>query len=115
MNRNPTLDEQDDVVLYTHPDGSRHLFRDGRSDGLLLTPDGGSWAATRETYTPKGEGDGEQWALIPDVAPVCTGGYDRQRRGYVARHTETGRVIATHDTRWGLLAKVARFYLRAGR
>ena len=113
--RNSVLDEVGDVVLYLACDGSQHLFRDGNANGLLVHWAGnGHWTLTRETHTSTGEGDGEVWSLVPDAEPVCAGGPDG-RGGYAARRLPTGRVILRHDTQFGLLAKVARYYLRKER
>jgi hypothetical protein len=67
---------------------------------------------TYETYVHITDGNDEEWTLVPDSAPICRGGFDAGRSKYVAQHVDSGRVIATHDTHYGLLAKVARFYLR---
>ncbi len=110
--RTSVLDEPGDVVLYRDCDGTGHLFRDGRDDGLILNRSGGGWALTRERYTHTADQDGDTWQLIPHAEPVCDGGWDPQRREFVARHRPTGWVIARHDTQYGLMARAARFYLR---
>jgi hypothetical protein len=110
--RNSILDEAGDVVLFHACDGSQHLFRDDRADGLLVDGTGAGWTLTREAYTHAADGDSEAWTLVPAADPVCAGGYDPLRREYVARHLPTGRVIACRDTQYGLLARVARYYLR---
>lgn len=103
--RNSILDETGDVVLYGACDGTRHLFRDGHDDGLIVTNTAGGWTLARERHV---ETDG-QWALIPDPEPVCTGRPDGQ--DWIAVH-HTGRTVARADTLYGTLARAVRFYLR---
>lgn len=104
---NSVLDEDRDVVLYDACDGSRHLFRDGHDDGLILAHNGDGWTLTRERYVLTDDSA----HLVPDAEPICDIGQDRAE--FVARHRPSSRVIARHNgTAYGLLAKAARFYLR---
>lgn len=103
--RNSILDEPGDVVLYHACDGTRHVFRDGHDDGLLLANAGTGWTLTRERHV---ETEG-RWTLVPDSEPVCTGHPDGH--DWIAR-SRSGRVVVRADTLYGAIARAARYYLR---
>lgn len=103
--RNSVLDAVGDVVLYNACDGTRHVFRDGHADGLILKATDDGWSLTRERHV---EVDG-RWALTADDAPVCAGRLDGQ--DWIAVH-HGGRTITRTDTLYGAIARAARYYLR---
>jgi len=109
--RNTVVDHVGDVVLYIGCDGVRYLFRDGVDDGLRMTagPVPGTWALTLARHTEIEPG---RWDMVLAGQPLCTGGYAaRNGRRYVARRGPTSRAFLAADTSYGLLGKVARWYL----
>jgi hypothetical protein len=104
--RNSVLDVVGDVVLYHACDGTRHVFRNGHDDGLVLASTAGGWTLTRERHCERNG----QWTLVADAEPVCTG--RRDGHDWIACHAESSRTIARADTLYGAIARAARFYLR---
>ncbi|GAA0493966.1 hypothetical protein Ade02nite_20880 [Paractinoplanes deccanensis] len=91
---NSVLDEQGDVGLYNAPDGERWIFRDNVCHGLRM---GGAGGIT--TLYKEGQG-------VPAVRIRAEG------RDWVARWEQSKAVAFRHDTRYGLIAKVARRLLQ---
>lgn len=89
---NSILDEQGDVVLYNAPYGTRWVFRDDVCHGLILGQMGLATTLTRE-------GETEAAVLIANVG---------DRAWTATMLPVAGRALAHHDTRYGLIAKVAR-------
>lgn len=84
---NSILDEQGDVVLYNAPDGTNWVFRDDVCHGLRLRGDS-LWKEGRQDQP---------------AAEIKAEGRD-----WVARWYSSKAVAFRHDTRYGLIAKVAR-------
>ncbi|MFI7645165.1 hypothetical protein ACIBTZ_03655 [Micromonospora sp. NPDC049460] len=102
------LDALGDIVRLVGRDGRWRLFRDNNPHGLRLDGGDDGWTLTREFHAHVTFAGGERWEMIAEPSPVCAGGWDAQRREYVARRLPTGHVIASGDTQYGVLARAAR-------
>ncbi len=92
--RGSVLDAEGDVVLYNACDGLTWIFRDDVCHGLTVTASDRTIALTRE---------GETLAAVE---------IEVEGRNYVARWLPSERVALRWDTRYGLIAKVARRLLK---
>lgn len=88
------LDDLGDVVIYSACDGTRWVFRDDVCHGLTLISVGGFTTLSRQD---------ENWAAV-HIRP--------EGDLYVARWQPLGTVAARWDTRYGLIAKMARRMLK---
>ncbi len=83
---NSVLGEAGDVVLYNAADGTKWVFRDNVCHGLILR--------TASLWK-----QGENYPAVRIHA---------EGRDWVARWEQSKAVAFRHDTRYGLIAKVAR-------